>query len=96
MRTNEGVQVSLQVSDRCLSTRQKCFEFKGLSSDSRERPREVVEMFQRLTLAELSRRMVLKEGNPRLSCESDQTEVADAKPFRAPPGLPDPLAEGKT
>ena len=42
-------------------------------------------------------RIVLKERNPWLtpteSSESDETEVEEVKPFRAPPGLPDPLFE---
>ena len=44
-------------------------------------PREDEEVFQRLTLTEPSRRMVLKERDPWLtpteSCESDETEVED-------------------
>ena len=54
-------------------------------------------MFQRLTLTEPSRRIVLKERSPWLtpteSCESDETEVEDEKPFKAPLGLPGPLIE---
>ena len=41
-------------------------------------------------------RIFFKERNPRLtpteSCESDETE-GGVKPFRAPPGLPDPLVD---
>ena len=58
------------------------------------------EMFQRLALTESARRTVLNEGNPwntptepRESCESDKTEDEGVKPFKAPPGLPDPLIE---
>ena len=50
-------------------------------------PRQDEDMFQRLTLTEPSRRTVLTEGNPRNtpteSCESDGTEVEDAKPSTA-------------
>ena len=62
-----------------------------------EGPREDEEMFQRLTLTEPSRRIVLKERSPWLtpteSCESHETEVVDEKPFRPPLGLPGPLNE---
>ena len=57
--------------------------------------REDAEMFRRLTLTERARRTVPKERNPWLtptgSCESDETEDEGTAPFRAPPGLPDPL-----
>ena len=45
---------------------------------------------------DLPQRTILKGRNPRLtpteSCESDETEEG-VKPFRAPPGLPDPLID---
>ena len=59
--------------------------------------REDEEMFRRLTLTEPARRTVPKERNPwrtpSESCESDETEDEGTEPFRAPPGLPDPLIE---
>ena len=59
--------------------------------------REDEEMFQRLTLAEPARRILLKERNPwrtpTESCESDETEVEEVKPFRGLFRLSDPLTE---
>ena len=52
-----------------------------------EGPREDAEIFQRLTLKDTARRIVLKERNswltPTESCESDETEAEDVKHFRA-------------
>ena len=71
------------------------WSWEGSKED--EGPREDEEMFRRLSLAEPSRRMALKERSPWLtpteSCESDETEVEDEKPFRPPLGLPDSLIE---
>ena len=51
----------------------------------------------RMTLEESSQMIILKEWNPWLtpteSCESDETENEEVKPFKAPPGLPDILIE---
>ena len=59
--------------------------------------REDEEMFRRLTLMEPARRAVPKERKswhtPTESCESDETEDEGTAPFRAPPGLPDPLID---
>ena len=54
------------------------------------------ESAKKLTLTEPARRRVLKGRNPEhptQSCESDETECEEAKPFSAPPTLPDNVNE---